>query len=644
VIRTAFLALVFAALCPAWVESVEFPWSAYPRQLWERELVWLKNIGIAHVSLPPGGNPAQLEEVIRIVRRLDLEADLEGPVPGALQPFTRAHGGPLTEPLPGTPARLSALAPAAITRSRDLLTMGTRALVWTDVEETLDANGYHPGAVNFAGDEKPATLPVRRNAQLALYWRDTFPALHETPGASLKVDAGTAPVSGIAVRQFVAENGVSLVSISNKTAKPWTGDLRVLFPPAKRAIGVPAVSVPAHDVLWLPVNVPLTAGALCKDCSAFANVDHLVYATAELTAMEYENGILAMEFFAPNSGEVILQLSREPSGPFLAAGRPTAFDWDDHTQRVRLQIPRGTDAGKRVRIGLAIEPPDATAFFDSAHVLLIGESNPLTAQFSSELIAQRSRLLIAPAFGVEQEAGKDALSLVYKIKVPEAAVHGDHTDLAIEADGMRMSHARPQLLKPATLRFPDAIDVHLAAASALPLFPATVSVNQRAGRDITVTVRNNATEIRNFQLELKADGLEFSPAKMDVAVGASVARDVSFRVFARDASPGLHNGTAILSGAAAATEPIQFVIVPQTGAVAFSMNGFSMIESVKSRASFIPGRWLEFVNKENNQNLLASGGTPFTPGPIQTGSDALIFGAGQRTVRLGDLEPLIPRR
>ena len=35
--------------------------------------------------------------------------------------------------------------------------------------------------------------------------------------------------------------------------------------------------------LWLPVNVPLMAGPLCKDCSAFATVDHLVYATAELT-------------------------------------------------------------------------------------------------------------------------------------------------------------------------------------------------------------------------------------------------------------------------------------------------------------------------------------------------------------------------
>ena len=79
----------------------------------------------------------------------------------------------------------------------------------------------------------------------------------------------------------------------------------------------------------------------------FANVDHLVYATAELTAMEYENGILAMEFFAPSGGEAILQLSREPlSGPFVAGGRPLPFDWDDHTLRARLQIPKGQRRGQ----------------------------------------------------------------------------------------------------------------------------------------------------------------------------------------------------------------------------------------------------------------------------------------------------------
>jgi len=62
-----------------------------------------------------------------------------------------------------------------------------------------------------------------------------------------------------------------------------------------------------------------------------------------------------------------------------------------------------------IRIGIAIEAPDATAFFDSARVLLIGETNTLTAQFSSEAIAQRSRLRIEPAFAVEQEAGKEEL-------------------------------------------------------------------------------------------------------------------------------------------------------------------------------------------------------------------------------------------
>jgi hypothetical protein len=190
-------------------------------------------------------------------------------------------------------------------------------------------------------------------------------------------------------------------------------------------------------------------------------------------------------------------------------------------------------------------------------------------------------LLIAPAFAVEQAAGQNELALVYRIKVSEAAVHGDHADMAIEADGMPLSHARPQLLRPATLRFPDAIDVHLTAASELPLFPATVPVNQRTGRDITVTVRNNAPEIRNFHLEIKAEGLEFLPATMDVAVGASVARDVSFRAFAKDASPGLHAGTVTLSGAAAAREPVQFAVIPQNGAAAFSVNGFSLIESVK---------------------------------------------------------------
>jgi hypothetical protein len=629
--------MTFAAIAPAWVESVEFPWNAYPRHLWERELVWLKNIGITHVSLPPANDVSELTELLKIIRRLDLEADLEGPVPESLQQLARAHGGPLTEPLPGPPMRISALAPAAITQARDLLVSKAGAVLWTDVEETLGPAGYHAGAVNFAGDEKPATVPLRRDAQLAMYWGGTFAGLREIPPAGPKVP-GAPPV-----KQFVGDNGTSVVSIVNKTTRPWTGDLRLLYPAAKRAISVPTITVAAHDALWLPVNVPLTAGPLCKDCSAFANVDHLVYATAELTGMEYENGILAMEFFAPAAGEAILQLSREPSGPLVAGGRPAEFDWDEHTQRARLRIPAGKGPGNRVRIGLAIEPPDATAFFDSARVLIIGEANRLTAQFSSEAIAQRSRLRVSPAFPVEQKPGKEAPALTYEIKVPATAVHGDHADLAIEADGMQMSHARPQLLRAVTLRFPDAIEVHLAANSALALSPATVPINQKQGRELIVSVRNNAPEIRTFQLEPKADGLEFSPAKLDVTVGVSTARDVSFRVFANGAAPGLHTGAIAISGAASAIEPVQFVVIPPAGGAAFAAGGFSFIEGAKARASFMPGRWLEFIDKDNNQNLLASTGIPFTPGVIQTRGGALAFQDGQRVLKLEDLEQLAPK-
>ena len=649
-LRAAVLLLTFAVASPAWVESVEFPWNAYPRPLWERELVWLKNIGVTHVSLPPSQDAAQLPELIQIIRRLNMEADLEGPVPASMQSLARAHGGPLTDPLPGTAVRISVLAPTAVTRAREVLTSGTSAVIWTDVEETLGPGGYRPGAVSFAGEENPAAIALRRSAQLSLYWNKTFAGLRAAPGAGIVVNGAGAPGShgtnpkaspGPGVRQFAAENGTSVVSVVNKSANVWSGDLRVLNSApngARQMMNVPGVSVPAHDALWLPVNVPLTAGSLCKDCSAFANSDHLVYATAELTAMEYENGILAMEFAAPSQGEVILQLSREPSGPFVAGGKPSEFEWDEHTMRARLKIPRGTGPGNHVRIGLAIEAPDATAFFNSARVLMIGERNRLTAEFSSEAIAGRSRLRTAPPLPMELETAKEPLLLTWVIAVPETAVHGDHADLAIEADGMQMSHVRPQLLRPVELKFPDAIDVHLTASSALRLFPATVPVNQRTGRDLTVTVRNNAPEIRNFVIEPKADGVEFSPEKVEVTVGVSTSRDVSFRVFARGASAGLHAGTVTVSGAANATEAVQFVVVPQGGAVAYSTSGFFFIESSKTRASFVPGRWLEFLNKDNNQNLLVGGGMAFTPGAIEARGDALVF--SDRTLKLEDLESL----
>jgi hypothetical protein len=622
-VRSVLVLLLCASAASAVALSVEFPWPTFPRPLWERELVWLKNIGITHVSLPPGP-AAGLNDVVHIVRTLNLEADLEAPIPDELQPQSRAHGGPLTDPLPN-PVRISALAPDALLRSRKLLAAAAPAIVWTDVEDTLGPAGFHAGAVSFAGQESSATAALRRSAQLSRFWGAVLPTMRQKPGAAIRI-----PSAGISAQLYVSENGTSFVQAANNTAKPWTGDIRVYHPILKRSLVLSAVAIPAHDLLWLPVDLPLSAGPLCKNCSAFATVDRLVSSTSELTAMEYENGILALEFSAPTAGSVVLQISREPSGPLVAGGKPSSFDWDESTKHARLPIPAGKGTGNHVRIGLAIEAPDATAFFDSARVLLIGETNNLTAQFSSDAIMQRSRLRLAPELHVSQESGAEPLKSTYKIAVPPTVIHGDRTELALEADGTQMSHANPEYMRPVQVRFTDAISVQVGPRSSLPLFPAAIPVNQRSGRDVTISVRNNAPEIRSFHVELKAEGLEFSPAKIDVTIGVSAARDVSFRVFPTGAAPGLHTGEAHITGAAEATEAVRFVVIPASDAVSWTADGFSFLESAKTRAAFLSGRWLEFLNKDNGQNALPAGGIPFDTGRL----DAL---------RLPDLEPLIPK-
>ena len=638
--RVVVLTLIAAALLPAWTMSVEFPFAALPRPVWERDLAQLKEMGVTHVSLPNTNDAAQLAEVIRIVRTLGLDADLEGSIPDRLQPLAKSHGGPLTEALAGA-IRISAIMPRALDNERKLLTSGTPAIIWTDLFETLGldapAPSYHTGAITLAGTEEAGASLVRREAQLARFWGSTLSALPESPGARLSV-----PIDSISVHQYIAEkavaaadsmpSGLSVASVTNDSTDAWKGELRVMYPAMQRPIILPDVAIAPHDVLWLPVNVPLTAGPLCSGCTGFAPPDHLIYATAELTDMEYENGVLALEFIAASPGEAILQLSHEPAGPLIAAGRPSVFDWDPKTLRARLPIPAGNSKTGRVRVALAMDAPTATAFFQNAPVLLIGETNPLTAEFAPPAVAARSRLRTTSGLTVSQEQPapppatevqteeekKKPVVVTYRVAVPGAAIAGDTAQLAIEADGGQLSHAQARLLPSAAFSFEDAVSVRVAASSFVPLMPATIPVNQRSGREIVVTLRNNAPEIRTFDVEFSVPGLDFSPNKLSVSVGASVARDVSFRVFSSSAAPGVHEGGIRLSGAATLTEPVRFVVLPPTGAVAWSAEGFSILESTKTRASFLAGQWLELIDKDSGADSQPAGGTAFKGGPVES--------------------------
>src|SRR4051794_31173598 len=119
---------------PEFVQAVEFPYYLYPRQLWERELVWLKNIGVQTVvfSIPSSYHQPEAGEFdltgatsprrdlvafIRLLRKLGIRAwvrplspasGLAGPRPDGAQQRawvkqleqvlatqTVAHGGPI---------------------------------------------------------------------------------------------------------------------------------------------------------------------------------------------------------------------------------------------------------------------------------------------------------------------------------------------------------------------------------------------------------------------------------------------------------------------------------------------------------------------------------------------------------------------
>jgi beta-galactosidase GanA len=56
-----FVVAAHRAYAADYLQAVEFPYYLYPRTLWERELVWLKNIGVQTVEFSIPANYHQLQ-------------------------------------------------------------------------------------------------------------------------------------------------------------------------------------------------------------------------------------------------------------------------------------------------------------------------------------------------------------------------------------------------------------------------------------------------------------------------------------------------------------------------------------------------------------------------------------------------------
>jgi hypothetical protein len=708
----AMLLLCGLAALPAYapparefVQAVEFPYYLYPRALWERELVWLKAIGIRTVefSIPPNWHETapdhydftgqtsprrDLVGLLRMLRRLDLRAWIRPlpPVPGFPSPSldaaaqnawskelsdllatqTANHGGPVAymeghwlaidaEPAPAPVTSISLNSPDALAASREALGKGkpfaSGALLWRDVEDALYPEGWapgpawlHKGAVGLSGDETPATAALRRQAALLRNWGPLLAGMTAIPLP--KPATGKLP-EGIAAFE-VTSPAASAVSITNHGKAQFHDDLRVVEPGSKRVFTVPGVTVPPGESLWLPVGVSIGPHGLCSECSHFAGAEHIIYATAELLSIEFENGILAMEFAAPQAAEVVLQFARKPVGPYLAGGKPSEFEWDDKALRARLNIPAGKDASHRVRVGIAIEEPETSGFFNDAHRLIIGKTNALSTTYSAADVARRSRLRMPPGFTSSRNE-KTPNEIDYQVFVPNDALHGDWANLALEADGVALGRARLQLFRPVSLRLADAMVMHFGSQTELTPDPPIAAVEPKAGTNLDLLIRNNAPGIETFHLEAAGDGLEFFPAKTEISVGAIAERALSIRVFAREDVAGLRGWRLHVSGAADLDLPMRALLVPRGRTVGWTADLDSdgspewILETQKVRAIFSSrdgGRWMEFTWKDGNFNFLPEQGTFAGAGPVEIraeGDGLVIFSKGwQRTVRLSD--------
>jgi hypothetical protein len=721
--RLLLLLLAAASVLPApepppqreFVQAVEFPYYLYPRQFWERELVWLKTIGIRTVAFSIPWNWHQVDSAacdftgrtsprrdlagfIRLLRRLEMRAWIRpvppvkgwvnGGYPAWVAPDRRSvrpwlkeledllatqtanHGGPVafvegspafldTPPPPAPVTVVSAGDAAAMMRSRQALAAGRGSLLWEDVEDALFPVGwqrpgggvYRAGAVSLNGDERPTVAALRRNAALLRHWAALLPGMRPERTRAVRPAAGKFP-PGVRALELVSQApGIaSALSISNEGRRPFHQAVRAWDPFNKRAVEIEGVQLAPRESLWLPVNVSLGSGGLCRECSAFSNAEHVVYATAELETIEFENGILAMEFAAPAPGEAVLQLARRPSGPYLAGGHPADFDFDENTLRVRLKIPQGKGPASLVRVALAIEPPETSAFFVEAKRLVIGRENVVSTSYSSEKLADRSRLLMPDGF-TATATRKSPLEIDYGVDVPAGALHGDWANLAIEADGVPLGRAHLQLFRPASVRLPDAIRLHFGPATELPVEPAIIPIDATAGRTVDVNVSNNAPEIETYEILPAGDAFQFLPPKTELNSGAVMERVVQFRVFPDDAAPGLHDWSLRFAGGAKLDIPARFLVLPRGRTVAWSadLDGDGapewVLENQRARAVFSTqdgGRWLEFVWKDSNLNVLPENGALAGSGPVEVrpGDGALEFTGkdGKRTVRLADAE------
>ncbi len=630
------LAALAAALATAWaadpglIYSAAFPYQEYPKDLWPEELVRLKELGFNTVQVQPG-RAGEVVELARAARRLGLQVWLDPPAAWPeLEPFRAARGGPVLESPAERVARLA---------DPGNYLFGVRE-AW--------AAGVKAVQCGAAGEEQAAVLArhgaLVRNLGRLLGRVEPRPAPRwrwgEPPGA--------APPRGLRLALLAAPGprGPAFVSAWNTNADRavTAGVLTVKDPKTGHPLAVRFVNLPPRQTLLMPLNLPLAAPEVCPTCSAFAPDERLVSASAELVSVTFENGVLALEFAAPGEGELVLELARQPQGPLVAGARLREFDWDEKTHLLRLRIPAGQAPEFRSRVGLGIELPDSSVFLKGPRRLLIGSTAAITAAFSSAELAARARLRAPAGWRVGAES-RTSTEMEYRVEVPADAVPGDTATFAVEADGKVAQSLTLALAPFCSLRVEPEEGVHWRGGSVLrarPYLAATVLPRRRTYR---LRLRNNADEIRTFELSAAGAGLEFQPSRVEAVVAGGLEREITVSAWPAQGRAGAYPWklavregertmeAAFLLAAVSPDETLEYEMdLDRDGAPEW------VLENQKLRVAVSPGRGgrlLEFGLKGRDawgRETGAPGGVVEAkrvgPGSIEAGGRRITLGPG----------------
>ena len=297
--------------------------------------------------------------------------------------------------------------------------------------------------------------------------------------------------------------------------------------------------------------------------------------------------------------------------------------------RARLTIPAGKQTGNRVRIGIAIEAPDTSAFFNDLHRLVIG-----TQEHRVHGVLLRGgggTFPPAPARGLHgrphhQIAQRNRLRNLRPRRRPARRFR---QSCASKPMASRSAARASNSSAPPPSACSPAMQFHFGPqdrADARTARRRHRSQGRRQSRNLDFATTHRRS--RPTTWNPPAQGLEFLPPKTDISIGPTDERRVEFRVFAAEGHrrPARLECSRVTDGADLTHADAAGAGAPRPhrrrGAPIWMPTASPewILESAKVRAVFSTqdgGRWMEFTWKDTNTNFLPENGIFAQAGPVE---------------------------